>query len=267
MDRKPAQSTSLWISAVFAIMTVCLANPQATAVEAHLESLPEGATKSDDAFQVTIEISEIVDGKPVPVDRHLILFKDQRAYDFSLVQPMDITVVDWATSQMTVLSRQKNLQSSMPMKKVNESVAQLRVYAKKNQLEDQLGINAQPLRNDDQSTELTFGDYHYNVKSVAAPSPSQAARFAQFTNAVARLNLARHRGAPPFARMSLGNELAAHGQLPQTMHLTIESDGNTRMLVSQYAIKESLSPEAEDRINKVSSMLMLYRDVPMSDVR
>ncbi|MCC9600608.1 hypothetical protein LOC67_08545 [Stieleria sp. JC731] len=270
MDRKPAPPKVRWIALYIAQFLALIMGAQASrtveAVEAKLESDAAADLAGSPEFQVTVEIVELVDGKSYPIDRHLIIFKNDQAYDFSLVQPMDVTVIDWKAEQMVVLSRQKSLQSSLPIANVQQSAAQVRVYAKKNDLESHLGIDAVAKRSADGTIELSFDDYHYAATGNTVQSPSLAARFAQFTLATARLNLARHRGAPPFARMSLAKELAAKGELPQTVQLQIESDGKTRTLVSHYTVKEKLSPEAEDRVRKVTEMMTLYRDVPMADM-
>ncbi|WP_436717819.1 hypothetical protein U8335_14240 [Roseiconus lacunae] len=269
MDCQPAPPKARWTTvALFAALCAAYAaeNRPCAAVEARLDDAAESHSTDDAPFQVTIEISEIVDGKPHPIDRHLVIFKDNRAYDFSLVPPMDVTVVDWNEKQMTVLSRQKSLQSSIPIASVLQTAAQIRVFAKKNDAEERLGISAQATRTADGAVELAFADYQYKATTHQATTPQQAARFAQFTGAVKRLNLARHRGAPPFARISLGNEIASKGEFPKNVQLTIGNGSTTRTLVSHYTAKDALSPESENRVNKVQGMMTLYSDVPLSDL-
>lgn len=227
---------------------------------------------ADGPFQVTIEVFELVEGKPQQLqDRHLVVFEDGKAYDFSLFQPRDVTVIDPAESTVTLLSREKHVQSKIAHQDMVAVAARVRLFAKNQGMEDRLGINAKakpaaPAEGEDVQTasyQVSFAGYRYEATTEQVSMAMQAPRFAEFTDWVARVNLYRKIGTPPFARISLGREIANEGLVPSTITLRLTSENHSRTFLSRYTFKDSLSETSQKRIEEVAGMISLYQEVPL----
>lgn len=246
---------------VVQVPAVQAAEPSRVQLAAANQPLP-----ADGAFQVTIEVFATVDGQNNQLqDRHLVIFQNGKAYDFSLFEPRDVTVIDPAKSQVTLLSRVNHVQSTIASEALVRTAAQLRVYAKNQQLEERLGINAKTQRVASQpgAYQISFSDFQYQATAAAPKMGHQPARFAEFTDAVARVNLIRRLGTPPFARIDLGRTIAADGLIPETVTLQIQSGNHKRTFLSRYTFKNDLSPESQKRLDEVAGMMTLYREVPL----
>lgn len=226
---------------------------------------------ADGPFQVTIEVFELIEGKPQQLqDRHLVLFDDGKSYDFALSKPRDVTVIDPAESMVTLLSREKHVQSKIAHQDMVAVAARVRLFAKNQDMEDRLGINAKPKAaapreaGDDQtaSYQVSFAGYRYDATTAGPSMAMQPARFAEFTDWVARVNLVRKLGTPPFARISLGRAIATQGLVPSTVTLRLTSENHSRTFLSHYTFKDGLSETSQKRLDEVSGMISLYQEVP-----
>ncbi|MCO8124013.1 hypothetical protein NHH03_19875 [Stieleria sp. TO1_6] len=218
------------------------------------------------AFQVTIEILDAESGQQL--DRHLVLFDDGKAYDFALSEPRDVTVVDPVASKVILLSRSTHEKTTINNQDIVNASARVRLYAKNEGIEERLGMAAAPESKPDPAPgqkgyRVTFAGYRYDATATTPTSPMQPERFAEFTDWVARVNLIRSLGTPPFARMKLGRTIGNDGLVPSNILLRIESDGQQRTLESRYTFKDQLSDAGKKRINEAASMLELYREVPL----
>ncbi|PAY20849.1 hypothetical protein CKO51_03645 [Rhodopirellula sp. SM50] len=220
-----------------------------------------------DAFQVTVEVFEVLGNEKLQLqDRHLVLFKGGKAYDFGLTEPRDVTLIDPVNSQVVLLSRVDHVKSTITHQEIVTAAARFRLFATNEGLETRLGIDAKTTKdpNQDNRYNIEFGDYHYSVATAEPSMAAQPHRFAEFTDWVARVNLVRKLGTPPFARINLGNAIAAEGLVPQTVTLTLKSQTHSRTFVSSYKFKPGLSKESQQRLDEVAGMLTLYRDVPLA---
>ncbi len=239
----------------------------AIAVPARGETLASREASSDaagNAFQVTIEVSELNPdgGEETRLDLHLVLFRDGKFYDFALTTPRDVTVVDPAAGKITLLSREQHVKSTLPMQDLVSTAARVRLFAKNEGIEERLGINAKVIRQENRF-QIAYSGSKYDVVTAAPQFALQPAQFAEFTDAVARVNLIRKLGTPPFARMELGHRIATAGRLPETITLKLGSGENQRTLLSRYRFENRLSDAAAKRIEEVTGMMTLYREVAL----
>lgn len=225
---------------------------------------PTAAEGSDQAFQVTVEVMEVDpdSGKQTSLDLHLVLFVDGKSYDFALTQPRDVTVLDPVAGKITLLSREKHVKTTLATEDLVTTAVRVRQYAKNEGIEERLGIGAKVTRQGNQFA-VGYAGFRYDVATAGPQSATQPAKFAEFTNWVARLNLIRKLGTPPFARMELGRSIAAAGRLPETVTLRLGSDGQQRTLLSKYRFERGLSDAAAKRIDEVAGMTTLYREVAL----
>lgn len=234
-------------------------------------SAAEGAQAAGDqqkrdinAFQVTIEIYPVIDGETQKelFDRHLVLFNGGRAYDFALLKPHDITVIDPAGSKVTLLSRDKQVQSTIANDDMVAVAAQVRLYAKNQGIEERLGLQAKPKPMPGKKYQISYAGFRYDATATQPTMPMQPAKFAEFTDWVARVNLIRKLGSPPFARMTLGREIATDGLVPSIITLEMKSNDQSRTFLSRYTFKNGLSHANQSRLDEVAGMISLYKVVP-----
>lgn len=220
---------------------------------------------ADGPFQVTVEVFS-VDGEAKQLqDRHLVLFKDGKAYDFALTEPRDVTVIDPTSGTVTLLSRENHVKATIDNQYIINAIAQFRVYAKNQNLEARLGMDPKIEKTGPTPVgyRATFEDFQYDVVAGVPKNAAWPSRFAEFTDWVARVNLIRKLGTPPFTRMKLGRMLATDGLVPTEITLEIKSPNGQRTFASNYVFKHGLSKEAQKRINEVAGMMTLYREIPL----
>ncbi|QDV41975.1 hypothetical protein Enr13x_18180 [Stieleria neptunia] len=250
-----------WCSLLVLASTNAAEPPQLRLAAANVP-IPPG-----EAFQVTVEVFEVLGNEKLQLqDRHLLLFKGGKAYDFGLTEPRDVTLIDPVNSQVILLSRVDHVKATITHQEIVTAAARFRLFATNEGLETRLGIDAETTKeaNQDNRYSIEFGDYHYSVTTAEPSMAAQPHRFAEFTDWVARVNLVRKLGTPPFARINLGNTIAADGLIPQTVTLTLKSQTRSRIFVSSYKFKPGLSKESQQRLDEVAGMLTLYRDVPLA---
>ena len=232
----------------------------------------ESGNSADGAFQVTIEIFELIEGKTQQLqDRHLVIFENGKVYDFALFSPHDVTVIDPAQSMVTLLSREKHVQSGIAHQDMVAVAARVRQFAKNQDMEDRLGISAKtktivPGEDGDGKTadyKVSFAGHHYDATTSEPTMAMQPARFAEFTDWAARVNLVRKLGPPPFARINLGREIASEGLVPSTIKLRLSSGNQSRTFLSRYTFKDGLSEAGQNRLDEVAGMIALYQEVSL----
>lgn len=219
---------------------------------------------ADGAFQVTIEIVDAATRQLQ--DRHLVLFRDGKSYDFALTEPHDgVTVIDPVAAKVTLLSRVHHVKSTIANQDLLTAAAKFRLYAINEGLKDRLGIDVRPEKTGvpENKYHVIFPGYHYIATATEPAMNLQPDRFAEFTDWAARVNLIRKLGTPPFARINLGRTIATDGLVPQTITLELKSGEQSRTFESSYTFKNGLSKESQKRLDDVASMMTLYREVPL----
>jgi hypothetical protein len=254
--------------AVGVLLTAIGFHFQATAASPTNESAAETAGDSATAeeanlaFEIAVSIADANSSEVL--DSHLILFDQNVVYDFALADPHVVTVIDTESKQITLLSRARQVKSVVSAESIVTTSARVRADARTRKLENQLGLAAKSKQSDD-GFQIEFPGYHYTARTQSPAQAAHARQFAEFTEWVARLNLVRRLGPPPFARIKLGREIAAAGELPATITLHCKSDQVDRSFVSKYTYEGTLSNANRAKINQVIGMTQLYRDVPIAE--
>ncbi|MEM0925196.1 MAG: hypothetical protein AAGJ83_04090 [Planctomycetota bacterium] len=224
------------------------------------------ADVSADDFRVAVRIVEVMeDGSEKTIDRRLHLFFGAKAYDFSLLAPQDVAVVDPAGTSVTLISREKTVTHRIGTVNLVEIAGRLKAYARTNDKKDKLGIDA-PIRErpiDSESTEYrtAFADVVYITDANKPVEASQALRFAEFTEWLARVNLYREMGSPPFARMALANKMGTDGLVPSCVTLRLSS----RQFKTYYEFSTEFTEMDRKRLDEVAGMVALYRNVSAAE--
>lgn len=245
------------------VVVTCLTLPDSPAVAEPVVARQAEQEVSDD-FQVTVEVMELdaESGEQSQLDLHLILFRDGKAYDFALTAPRDVTVVDPAQDKITLLSRVRHVKATLPTQDLTSTAARVRLFAKNEGIEERLGLTAKVQVEGDRY-QMKYSGFDYDVTTQTSQTATQAAKFAEFTDWAARINLIRKLGTPPFARMQLGRRIAVDGRLPETITLKLTSGEHRRTLMSRYRFESGLSDAASKRIDEVGGMMTLYQEVDL----
>ncbi|KAA5543873.1 hypothetical protein FYK55_11950 [Roseiconus nitratireducens] len=246
-----------WHAPAAWLMVALMVAGNAAAAEPAVES---AAASNATAFRVRIQILDADTDRPL--DQHLVLTDGVRFYDFALNDPHDVTVIDPASGVVTLLSRENQVKATVATQAILATTAQVRAQATERDLESRLGITVQPTKKDN-TYSLAFAGYRYEATAAVPSDPMLSPQFAEFTQWAARVNLVRELGPPPFARMTLGQQIAADSLLPETVTLSCTSETVHRKFLSRYNYEVGLSQADQKRIAEVGEMITLYREVPL----
>ncbi|MEM6468521.1 MAG: hypothetical protein AAF802_03050 [Planctomycetota bacterium] len=216
-------------------------------------------------FRVAVRImEEFDDGSQKVHDRRLYLFYKTKGYDFALLEPHDVTVVDPTERSVRLLSRVKNVQHAIQTVDLVNVTGKVRAFAKENNAEQKLGIGA-PVVKDLPDYRIAFHNRDYLAKTKAAPRGDIPLRFTEFTDWLARVNLYRRMGSPPFGWMALSNEIGSDNLVPESITLKLTSPEATRTFVYHFEFETDLTPTDQKRVDEVAGMMALYRNVQAAD--
>lgn len=200
-----------------------------------------------------------------PQSQHLILFDAGVAYDLPVGLGDIITVFDIPRERVILLHKTTRVRTSISTETLIQIAAQTRAAAEKSGASEGLGMNAKVVNGSAPDTVMVdFGNSRYEVTGQSVRNPAVAAEFSSFTSWAARLNIARHVGAPPFARITLAEYFATQNQLPRDLKLSVKQGFKTRTFRAQHMFVERLSDLDRTKITEVGSMLASYQEVDFS---
>lgn len=215
------------------------------------------------SFRVETEIFEGKEDKPV--SQHLLLFDGAVVYDLPITTGTTITVFDPGRQRVLLLHKVQRVRSVISTESLTRSAAQVRAAATRSEAKDKLGLGA-TVRAAGASGEyvMEFGDTRYEVATQEVSQEAAARQFAEFTIWACRLNIARHLGSPPFARITLAEHLAAQGELPRRVKLDVRVGLRTRSLRSEHLYVGRLSDLDRKKISEVGQMIASFEEVDLS---
>ncbi len=219
------------------------------------------ATANDEIFCVTTKIfvGEEID----PVSEHQILFDQGLVYDVPVINRRFITIFDPAQKRVTLLDRDTQVQTSVSTDDLIKITAQARAAVVDDEQKKKLGMEAEVEKIDQGAAyAIKFANLEYRATTQRPESPKVAAEYAIFVDLASRLNLVRRLGPPPFGRMSLHQKIAANGELPLELTLTITGSKQSEQYRSTHSIGEVADSERQ-MINEVRGYLALYRQVEL----
>jgi hypothetical protein len=236
----------------------------AVAVSASAE-LPLIAAPS---FRVETDIYE--GDATTPQTRHLILFDAGVVYDLPVDLGPTMTVFDVPRGRVVLLHKTSRVKSSITTDTLIQMTAQLRAAAAAQGAAEKLGIDAKIVpATDPYSYTVAFGDSRYEATTQPVNNTKIAAEFASFTAWASRLNIARHVGSPPFARIALAEQMAAEERLPRQVKLQVKlgvrGGFKTRTYRSEHLVVERLSDLDRKKISDVGGMMATFTEVDFSE--
>ncbi|MGI9465879.1 MAG: hypothetical protein ACR2OA_02015 [Rubripirellula sp.] len=218
-------------------------------------------TANDQIFCVTTKI--FVGDESEPVSEHQILFDEGLVYDVPVINRRFITVFDPAQKRVTLLDRDTQVQTSVSTDDLIKITAQARAAVVDDEQKKKLGMDAE-VKKIDQGTAyaIKFANLEYRTTTQRPESSKIASEYAIFVDLASRLNLVRQLGPPPFGRMSLHQKIAANGELPLELTLTIKGSKQSEQYRSTHSVGGVADPERQ-AINEVRGFLTLYRQVEL----
>ncbi len=220
------------------------------------------------ATPVTFQVvsKNYVLGEKQPLETYRILFDTAVAYELPQVQNRLVTVYDWSKSQITLLDRLAQVQTTISTDDLVTVTARARAAVLEAGQGKNLGLSSKVQR-DDQTGEyrIQFGSFEYNISTQAPKQQSVATAYGKFVDLAARLSIIRRLGPPLFGRMALNDQITADRRLPLETNRTIANGNQVQRHRSTLQLTEALTEEDRQQINQVQSMLKLYRDVSLDE--
>ena len=203
---------------------------------------------------------------PSPVARHKILFDAGVVYDIHAQGGRWSTVFDPTRGRVILLDAETKVQTQVATEELIKATAQLAAAAKQAEKAEAFGLQATPQALPDNSGyEIGFGALHYKMTTQTVQNPAIAEAYHQLAVWASRLNVLRKRGAPPFARMALGERVADDQRLPLHLTLTIREGLRKETFRAHHLVVERLSELDRKAIDQVGNQLAAYRKVELGE--
>lgn len=264
--RSVVRSGAAWLFGCSAAMTFgsLLSGPAARAQEVVQVSRVTTESQPLASFRVETEIFEGTQTKPQ--SQHLALFDSGIVYDVPLGVGSTITVFDPIRNRVVLLNKVQKVRTSIAKDSLIRVAAQVRSAAIESGAEKSLGLLARVIPGTATgSYTIEFADTKYAATTQKALLDSMAEQYAEFTIWASRLNLARHIGSPPFARIALAEHLAAEGLVPRQIKLEVRRGLKTRTFRAEHLYVGRLSETDRKKINEIGAMMASFEEVEFSE--
>jgi hypothetical protein len=211
--------------------------------------------------------TEVFAGESVqPAARHLVLFDSGVIYDFRLDNDRFVTMYDPVRGRVVMVDRRDMRQTIVATEDLITATGRLRSAVSQEGKADRFGLNAvvNPVAQSDlvspgiQSPaifEIAFADTRYLCSTQTVRAGQIARSYNHFATLAAQLNVLQGLGAPPFARMTLGQHIADQGLLPLETVLEVKRGLQKERWKSQLQLVEQLSTLDRERIASFGAML------------
>lgn len=224
------------------------------------------STSETDQWMV---VTDVFQGEQkTAVETHKIAFRNGVYYDFPTRPQQPWTIFDLPAGRVILLNRAAQTRTSVP----TENLIQLAARA-----ESEITDLAQRARYAMDATASQTGHLrftvahtaiHYDVQAMPVSDAAIAVQYGRFVDWVCRLNIARPRGVPPFARMKLNALMTSHRVIPKetsvtlTRHLGSERIPATIRLRSTTTIHPDIETELDSQIEEAQSMQVVFQEIP-----
>lgn len=198
-----------------------------------------------------------------PIEAHEIVFDQGRAYDFTRSDDRFVTVFDITTETVTLLDRTNRSKAIVAGETLLKAAIQTEAMLSGEENATDLGVQAKVDVSPDQTDVTTnYGDTTYQVSTVSVADRAVTDAYAQFVELASRLNLVRHRGGPPFARLRVYEQIRQLGRLPVQTNLVRKSADSTQAMRATHQ-RGTIAEQHRRRINEVAGMMTLYKSVDL----
>jgi hypothetical protein len=178
---------------------------------------------------------------------------------------------DPARGRVLMVDRKMLHQTSISTEELLQKMAQLRAAVLQEGKGEKFGLSAvvapavEANPGDTTAFEIGFGDTKYTVTSQRVKNADIARAYNHFATLAAQLNVAQGFGAPPFARMTLGQHISDAGLLPLRTVLEVRMGLRKERWKSQLYVVEQLAVLDRQRITKFGALLGTCESVKFED--
>ena len=179
------------------------------------------AAAAQEADEFRVETDVFVEDSKEPVSETLTLFAGDVIYDFILAEPEEITILDVRRSRILLLDKARRVKTTLTTDELQQFTAALKLLGEA----EQKGIFAPEFvpQFDEKKGELVLKGRRltYQALGIEPKQSGAARRYREFADWIARLNAARLRSLPPFARIELNRSLSDRGLVPTKVSRTV----------------------------------------------
>jgi len=247
------------------------------AVAALLAGVPWNDSSAEE-FRIDTEI--FIGDEKEPAAEMLTIFAQGLVYDFQLLGPEEITMLDTVRGRFTLLDPARKVKCGLGVQDVLQQALALDAHAAASkdalfmfaaapQFEtkvEQATENGQPIVR----LSLTAKPMEYAVVARPSERPEAVHAFRYFADQFARLNAMRPGNLPPGARLELNKALAERKLLPLEITRTIlpANPLSKKVVVrSRHLVNWSLSGEDRKKIDRAGTYLAEFSAVNFEDYR
>lgn len=206
-----------------------------------------------------------------PVEVHEIALVDGVFYDFPSNPDQPWTVFDLPQSRVVLLDRKHQQRTSLSTEDLIGITAQADAAVTDPAARRRFGMDTEVQQGGSGEILLTYDQTRYQVETAEPEESEWAIQYGQFVDWACRLNIARPRGVPPFARMQLNEVMTRQGVYPQrvvvemTRHVGAKPTPVLVRLNSHTAFSSTINPETRKRIEEARSMRVLFAEIPWDE--
>lgn len=225
------------------------------------------------AQEFRVETDVFVGSQKKPVAQSLTLFTSGLVYDFPLMGPSEIAVLDPSRGRFVLLDTQRKVKATLTTQELLEFTASMKAQAQDADGVVGFAVNPQFTQTFDQPTGwLTLSSKLLTYRLKGSPPKQSAAVdvYRQFADWYARLNATRPGNLPPFARLELNKAAAERGLVPEEVELTVAASrlgGKTFAVRSHHMINWLLSNTDRKRIDEAGDFLVNYQPLKFQEYR
>lgn len=220
-----------------------------------------------------VETDVFIGTQKKPVAQNLTIFTSGLVYDFPLMGPSEIAVLDPTRGRFVLLDTQRKVKSTLTTQELLEYTASIKAQAQDADGVVGFAVSPQFDQTFDESTgwlTLSSKPMTYRLKGLKPKQPAAVEVYRQFADWYARLNATRPGNLPPFARLELNKAAAARGLVPEEVELTVVSGslGGKRLAVrSRHMINWLLSNTDRKRVEEAGDFLVNYQSIKYPEYR
>lgn len=236
----------------------------ATSAASHAQDTFVSAT----APQHWAALTEVFQGDAKhPAETHQIAFQNGIYYDFPTAEGQPWTIFDLPQSRVILLDRERQQRTSIPTDDLVRLTARAQSEITDAEQRARFGMDAQPIQSGETQFSLRYDDTEYHITGVRADDTDVAAQYGRFVDWVCRLNIARPKGVPPFARMKLNALMTQQNVLPRettvtiTRHLGTDRTAATIRLRSLTSVHGEIDDSLAAQIHDAKSMRVVFKEV------
>lgn len=216
-----------------------------------------------------IETDVLTADSPQPIDQTVTIFKDGIAYDFSRETPHRILIVDSINNRIALLDSQRKVQTRLGLSELQGNMESARQQLLQSSGGPEKLQDAAESDYDAGSQMLSVGKrfMRYEAKLQKSQSPEVATQYSAFASASALVNAWQARGStpPPFARLTLNDQLQRHQVIPTEITRTIFVGEKRSVVTSRIHLTYKLGMDEVKLVEQFVAMQVSFPSVSLAE--